>query len=169
MRLWFFEGWPTSSTILGGNRRNAADSAAGRGGTGAIRAVLIFCDQPWFYNLTLPKQHGAEITFARLVSLPRLRPSFSESSSSSSIHLLRIPATWEFVGRRVNFSYFILVLIDIYIFEYFIETRFNLELDRKIQSFASKRLRSNRGKFYESMKNVEKRGGRRISLTSCHG
>lgn len=43
-------------------------------GGGAIRAVLIFCDQPWFYNLTLPRQHGAEITFASLVSLPFVSP-----------------------------------------------------------------------------------------------
>lgn len=101
-------------------------------GAGAIRAVLIFCDQPWFYNLTLPRQHGAEITFASLVSLPRLSsplpsPSFRSLNLLPSFHLstrpLRIPPTWEDVRERVSFSSYLRHILRP-TFEYFIKRNF---------------------------------------------
>ena len=74
----FFDDWPTRdvdvATILEGNRWRQPEEYCGFcGSASAIRAILIFGDQPWFYNLTLPRQHGAEITFA---SLSRFLASF---------------------------------------------------------------------------------------------
>lgn len=74
-------------------------------GGGAIRAVLIFCDQPWFYNLTLPRQRRLPLrASSRFLSSP---PSSSLLFSVVSIHLLRIfPGTREdsivFHSREIN-------------------------------------------------------------------